>query len=88
MNREIIVNASSKNAKKPILEKWVQCLLPECPVDCELGEWQQGECSESCGNGTRILYREVLTHPAYGGKPCGEIKKIESFFLKHCPISL
>merc|ERR1719252_288690 len=35
--------------------------------DCEVGEWQPGECSVECAGGERTLTREVVTPASNGG---------------------
>ena len=41
------------------------------PVDCKVGEWMAwGECSATCGDGTRTRTREVVQQPEYGGTEC------------------
>ena len=36
-------------------------------VHCEWNEWQVGECSKTCGGGTRIDHRTKKTEEANGG---------------------
>jgi hypothetical protein len=39
------------------------------PVDCQLGEWSPwSSCNKSCGGGTQISTRQVVTAAANGGK--------------------
>merc|ERR1719440_6581 len=38
--------------------------------DCEVGEWQPGECSVECGGGELTMTREVVTPASNGGAEC------------------
>merc|ERR1719324_650617 len=38
--------------------------------DCEVGEWQPGECSVECAGGERAITREVVTPASNGGAEC------------------
>ncbi len=43
------------------------------PVDCKWSDWEIGECSHSCGGGTRTNSRSKIVEEANGGKcPGGE----------------
>jgi competence ComEA-like helix-hairpin-helix protein len=47
------------------------CGLKPCPIDCVMGSWTaMGECSKSCGVGTRSRERVVTTMPQNGGLQC------------------
>ena len=39
-------------------------------VDCEWGKWVIGECSEECGGGVQINFREKIQEELFGGKTC------------------
>ena len=55
-------------------------------MNCEWGDWKEGECSEQCGGGTRINTRGVKVNAAYGGKECIGLSSIEeSCNVKECP---
>lgn len=48
-----------------------KCGTQPCPVDCKYGEWGDwGDCSVTCGNGTRKHTREVETEAKHSGKAC------------------
>merc|ERR1719506_2073565 len=47
--------------------------------DCEVGEWQPGECSVECGGGERTLTREVVTPASNGGAECPIILEKEPY---------
>ena len=36
-------------------------------IDCKWGDWNEGECSVSCGNGTRNITRSKTVIEQYGG---------------------
>merc|ERR1719420_367338 len=54
--------------------------------DCEVGEWQPGECSVECGGGERMISREVVTPASNGGAECPPMLEKEPCNLQPCPI--
>merc|ERR1719160_529214 len=54
--------------------------------DCEVGEWQPGECSVECGGGERVLTREVVTPAENGGAECPIMIEKEPCNMQPCPI--
>merc|ERR1719353_2202330 len=54
--------------------------------DCEVGEWQPGECSVECGGGVRTLTREVVTPASNGGAECPIMIEKEPCNMQPCPI--
>merc|ERR1719426_474489 len=54
--------------------------------DCEVGEWQPGECSAECGGGERAITREVVTPASNGGAECPPMIEVEPCNLQPCPI--
>merc|ERR1719426_401995 len=54
--------------------------------DCEVGEWQPGECSVECGGGERTLMREVVTPASNGGAECPIMIEKEPCNMQPCPI--
>ena len=51
------------------------CITAVCsPVDCELGPWKFGACSQACVGSRcwRVDTREVITPATPGGKECDE----------------
>merc|ERR1719316_1747574 len=53
--------------------------------DCEVGEWQPGECSVECGGGERAITREVVTPAANGGAECPIMLEKEPCNMQPCP---
>merc|ERR1719473_1589690 len=46
-----------------------------CPIDCVYGRWDTvtpATCSVTCGPGTKVHRRKVLSKAAHGGKTCEE----------------
>ena len=54
-------------------------------IDCEWGSWSVGDCSISCGKGTRTKIRTVSIKGTHGGKCMGKNIMIESCNIKNCP---
>ena len=38
------------------------------PIACEWGNWEIGDCSKSCGGGTRTNSRQKILEESNGGK--------------------
>ena len=55
-------------------------------VDCEWDEWEVGECSKSCGGGTRTNSRKPSIDAEHGGEDCsGSSIVSESCNVQECP---
>merc|ERR1719506_958253 len=54
--------------------------------DCEVGDWQPGECSVECGGGQRTITREIVTPAANGGAECPIMIEKEPCNMQPCPI--
>ncbi|XP_066489113.1 spondin-1 isoform X2 [Tiliqua scincoides] len=67
------------------LEQAEKCMLPECPIDCELTEWSQwSECNKSCGKGHMIRTRMIKMEPQFGGAPCPETVQRKKCRIRKC----
>ncbi|PNI79205.1 SPON1 isoform 1 [Pan troglodytes] len=67
------------------LEQVEKCMLPECPIDCELTEWSQwSECNKSCGKGHVIRTRMIQMEPQFGGAPCPETVQRKKCRIRKC----
>ena len=59
-----------------------------CPTDyCAWDDWVIGDCSVSCGGGTRTNFRTSKASAAHGDVECNEetISIQENCNLHHCP---
>ena len=55
-------------------------------VDCKWGDWVIGECSEECGGGIQIDFREKIQEELFDGKPCdGEASREVECNTDNCP---
>ena len=55
-------------------------------VDCEWGDWVVGECSITCGGGTRSNTRDRKIDAAFGGRECpGQASITEACNVQECP---
>ncbi|XP_042547624.1 spondin-1 isoform X2 [Dipodomys spectabilis] len=62
-----------------------KCMMPECPIDCELTEWSQwSECNKSCGKGHMIRTRMIQMEPQFGGAPCPETVQRKKCRIRKC----
>uniref|UniRef100_A0A452GZP2 Spondin-1 n=2 Tax=Gopherus agassizii TaxID=38772 RepID=A0A452GZP2_9SAUR len=67
------------------LEQVEKCMLPECPIDCELTEWSKwSECNKSCGKGHIIRTRMIKMEPQFGGAPCPETVQRKKCRIRKC----
>lgn len=48
----------------------VSCNTQACPIDCEMGWTDWGQCSYTCGGGTQTRTKVVKTYPKNGGAAC------------------
>jgi len=56
----------------------------ELPEDCEVTEWVQGECSNSCGGGQVTLTREMVA-PSWKGSECPPLLMQQTCGEAECP---
>ena len=57
-----------------------------CLVHCEWNDWVIGECSETCGGGSRTNTRTQKTAAEFGGDECdGPTSSTESCNVEECP---
>ena len=54
-------------------------------VDCEWGDWVEGECSTTCGPGVQNNTRIKLIEEAFGGTCIGEYNNVTNCELEPCP---
>ena len=54
-------------------------------VHCEWKDWVHGECSDSCGTGTRTNTRNKSVTEAHGGTCTGQPTEIEECNTNPCP---
>ena len=56
-------------------------------VPCEWGDWIVGDCSQSCGGGTRTRTRAVKVSAQHGGEECNGPTSIdESCNVQNCQV--
>ena len=54
-------------------------------IHCVWNDWVQGECSKTCGTGTRTNHRTKLVDEEFGGTCSGQPSEIEECFITECP---
>ena len=57
-------------------------------VHCKWDKWVTGECSKTCGTGTRTNTRDKSITEAYGGTCTGQPTEIEECNPQKCPSRL
>merc|ERR1712080_222984 len=63
-----------------------ECNTHPCPIDCEWGDWQVGDCDKSCGGGLLTKTRVPEVAEQYGGEECtGQSSVTESCNIQECP---
>eukprot|EP00930_Biecheleria_cincta_P099272 TRINITY_DN90909_c0_g1_i1.p1 TRINITY_DN90909_c0_g1~~TRINITY_DN90909_c0_g1_i1.p1 ORF type:complete len:1250 (-),score=93.25 TRINITY_DN90909_c0_g1_i1:232-3981(-) len=78
--------AAANEDCKGRLEESRECSQHECPVDCQVGDWEPWDpCSRSCGEGTTQRTREVTRQMSWGGAPCGKLREGKSCEVIACP---
>mmetsp|Transcript_10691 Transcript_10691/g.28348 ORF Transcript_10691/g.28348 Transcript_10691/m.28348 type:complete len:793 (-) Transcript_10691:110-2488(-) len=69
----------------PPLQLGRACNEVPCPVDSEMGRWQEwSACSRACGGGTRTRRRTVAKQAQHGGLPAGETMQEQTCNLEPC----
>jgi len=58
---------------------------PAFLMDCEVSDWQAGECSKSCGGGVQKLTRAITVHPV-GGAGCPPLEMERTCSEDPCPV--
>ena len=59
-------------------------LFPILAVDCLWGEWVSGDCSTTCGIGSRVNTRIKIVDEANGGSCTGQPTETEECNLQEC----
>ena len=57
-------------------------------IHCVWDEWKEGECSATCGTGTRTNTRSKLVTEANGGTCTGQPTEIMDCKIQECPGTL
>lgn len=71
----------------PALEETRACNEQACPIDCVLSDWSGfGTCSVTCGGGTKIRTRSIITASEHGGAACGVLEEAVTCNVEPCPI--
>jgi len=65
-----------------------QCEIPECPTDCQWGQWTVfNPCDVTCGGGTRKRFRKPAVEAKNGGSVCDDNNTDSQVCnTEHCPV--
>ncbi|XP_077317038.1 spondin-1 isoform X2 [Lithobates pipiens] len=67
------------------LKQVEKCMLPECPINCELTEWSHwSDCNKPCGKGHMIRTRMITLEPQFGGGVCPETVQRKKCRIRKC----
>lgn len=67
------------------LKQVEKCMLPECPINCELTEWSHwSDCNKPCGKGHMIRTRMITLEPQFGGGTCPETVQRKKCRIRKC----
>lgn len=84
--RVVLVQASSGGASCPVLSRNITCSqLSGCPIDCEVSQWVNSDCSSSCNGGSMIRSRQIIRTPSYGGLGCLALEQEAFCNPQPCP---
>jgi len=63
-----------------------QCNTKACKIDCAYTKWSKSSfCSRTCGIGRKFRVRSITIQASFGGKPCGQLKRVTSCKTANCP---
>lgn len=86
ISRMVVVPATL-GTECPPLKAVRSCQLQKCPVDCELGAWEDwSACSAECDRGLKMRVRPVLQKGHDGGRPCGATTETVSCNVQSCDL--
>ena len=86
--RKVIIPAKNGGKTCDSLMEERRCNLGDCvpDQDCEVGEWQLGTCSATCGGGVLSRYRFVTKPQIGGGLSCPETAQLVPCNTQYCPV--
>jgi hypothetical protein len=87
--RSIEVDPVNGGALCPALKDEQSCATPAPaptpPVDCEVTQWTPWSvCSEPCGSGVRMRFRQMTTAPQNGGSGCPSLRELNNCNQHKC----
>jgi hypothetical protein len=85
--RSIITTSLGGGKSCPLLKETRNCNTFLCPIDCVLSGWTSfGDCSKSCGIGSKLRTRSIITDVSNGGKQCDRLKTNDPCNKFACPV--
>jgi hypothetical protein len=86
-SRSVIVAEAGGGKSCDARSHTMACNVFACPVNCEVHMWSDyGECSVTCGVGTRVRTRMIKTDVVNGGASCPLLSMSKSCDEGNCPI--
>lgn len=85
--RTINHDPTAGGAACPHLLEHVPCDEGLCPVHCETSLWSPfSDCSTTCGQGTMLRTRTIVSHPEHGGYVCPALEELLNCHIRYCPV--
>jgi hypothetical protein len=85
--RTITVEQANNGTACPALHESQVCNAQFCPVDCVVSAWTNAAtCTVTCGGGTEMKTRDIVTGSGYGGLVCPALTDYPSCNSQHCPV--
>ena len=62
-----------------------ECNTANCPINCQWAEWVEGDCTKTCGTGSRTNTRTKSEVEAHGGTCFGQPTVVVECNTNQCP---
>jgi hypothetical protein len=86
--RTVLRNAAYGGQACPAQHTKRPCHESHCPQHCSVTAWGAwGECTTTCGRGTQVRSRTVITHAQLGGYLCPSLQESENCNVDPCPVN-
>lgn len=85
--RPVVISAKYGGKECPNLSETRVCNAQNCPIDCQVGQWNEWSyCTSECGGGQKQRYRNIVVPPQFGGLPCADITQLAACNTDPCPV--
>ncbi len=85
-SRPILIKDANGGQACPALDDERPCNTDACPIDCTVDDWSEwGQCSTSCGPGSRTRTRSIRTPREGSGADCPPLSETTDCGNQPCP---